>query len=242
MIAGVAVGLAVIVVAVAVALLPAFRPAAEREETDEAGLAATRPRDFAPTPVVLTPASSPIPLPTATPMPIPTADPSLTFTDIGSIIRFANSLMFLEMRQRNIIRDYRIYNVDFLTRWIGENYSGAEELLEKQHKLLADVRRIRAPDIEGAAVSLSMYEESMKEGVEAFEGLLTALEPLNEAGISVVAGIRTGMLPNIGINDGLSRSAMTRRDARERLEKLVNRAGLVLGDVESTRRGGSEDL
>ena len=51
-----------------------------------------------------------------------------------------------------------------------------------------------------------------------------------------------GMLPNIGINEGLSRSAMTRRDARERLEALVNRAGLVLGDVESTRRGASEDL
>ena len=242
MIAGVALGLAVILVMLAVFLLPTFRPAAEREESDETGMAATRPRDFAPTPVVLTPASSLTVLPTATPRPVPTADPSLTSAEIASIISFANSLMFLEMRQRNLIRDYRIYNIDFLTRWIGENYAGAEALLEQQRRILVDVREIEAPDIEGAAEALSLYEESMEEGEEAFRRLLIALGPLNEAGISVVAGIRTGMLPNIGTNDGLSRSAMTRLNARGRLEVLVNRTGLVLGDVESTRRGGSEDL
>ena len=242
-IAGVAAGLVVVGVALVVVLLPTFRPAAEPQESAGTGMAATRPRDFAPTPLVVpTPTPYPSPLSTATPRPVPTADPSLTPAEIASIISFANSLMFLEVRQRNIIRDYRIYNIDFLTRWIGETYAGAEDLLEKQHRLLVDVRRIEAPDIEGAPVSLSLYEKSMEEGAEAFERLLTALGPLNQAGISVVGGIRMGMLPNIGINEGLSRSAMTRRDAREMLEVLVNRTGLVLGDVESTRRGGSEDL
>ena len=193
-------------------------------------------------PLVLSPTPQPSPIPTPTPRPVPTADPSLTIDEIASIMKFANNLMFLEMRQRNIVRDYRIYNIEFLTRWIGESYSGAEALLESQRRLLNDVRKVEAPDIEGAAVSLSLYVDSMEEGVEAFERLLAALGPLNEAGVSVVGGIRMGMLPNIGINEGLSRSAMTRRDARERLEALVNRAGLVLGDVESTRRGASEDL
>ena len=150
--------------------------------------------------------------------------------------------MFLEMRQRNLIRDYRIYNIDFLTRWIGENYAGAEVLLERQRRILNDIREIEAPDIEGAAEALSLYQKSMEEGEEAFERLLIALGPLNRAGISVVAGIRTGMLPNIGTNERLSRSAMTRLDARGRLEVLVNRTGLVLGDVESTRSGGSENF
>ncbi len=150
--------------------------------------------------------------------------------------------MFLEMRQRNLIREYRIYNIDFLTRWIGENYAGAEALLERQRRILNDIREIEAPDIEGAAEALSLYQKSMEEGEEAFQRLLIALGPLNEAGISVVAGIRTGMLPNIGTNALLSRSAMTRLDARGRLEVLVNRTGLVLGDVESTRSGGSENF
>ena len=241
-IAGAAAGLVALAAALAVVLLPTFDSSTQPEDAAGSGMAATRPRDFAPTPLVLSPTPQPSPIPTPTPRPVPTADPSLTIDEIASIIKFANSLMFLEMRQRNIVRDYRIYNIEFLTRWIGESYSGAEALLESQRRLLADVHKVEAPDIEGAAVSLSLYVDSMEEGVEAFERLLAALGPLNEAGVSVVGGIRMGMLPNIGINEGLSRSAMTRRDARERLEALVNRAGLVLGDVESTRRGASDDL
>ena len=244
-IGGVVGGLAVVGIVLVVVLLPGLGSTTGPQGSGEPGMAATRPRDFAPTPIVLTPTPYPTlssVLPTATPRPIPTADPSLTTAEIASIISFANSLMFLEMRQRIIIRDYRTYNIDFLTRWIGETYAGAEQLLEKQNRLLADVRKIEAPQIEGAAVSLSLYEQSMEEGLEAFERLVTALGPLNEAGVSVVGGIRLGMLPNIGINEGLSRSAMTRRDARARLEVMVNRAGLVLGDVESTRRGGTEEF
>ncbi|MYB48253.1 MAG: hypothetical protein F4X72_03115 [Dehalococcoidia bacterium] len=243
-IAGVAVGLAVIAVAVAVVLLPTFRPAAGPEETDEPGWAATRPRDFAPTPIVPTPTPYPTPTPaaTATPRPIPTADPSITTAEIASIIYFANSIMFIERRQRLIIRDYRYYNIDLLTRWIGESVAGAEDLLERQRKLLAEYHKIRPPDIEGAAEVLDLYVDSAEEGVETFDRLVVALEPLHVAGISVVGGIRTGMLPNIGVSEGLARSAMTRIEARELLEAIVNRAGLTLGDVEWLRSPDAEDI
>ena len=234
-----AVGVLVVAGAVlAVLLWPTSGDTTDQVQPDNStAMDAARPRDFVPTATPI-----PTPIPTATPKPVPTADPSLTTEEVASIIAFANSIMFLEMRQRSLIREYRIYNIDFLTRWIGENYAGAEALLERQRRILNDVREIEAPDIEGAAGALSLYEESMEEGEEAFQRLLIALGPLNEAGISVVAGIRTGMLPNIGTNALLSRSAMTRLDARARLETLVNRTGLVLGDVESTRSGGSEDL
>ena len=237
-IAGVAGTFVAAAAVLAALLLTTSGESTEMEEPDNStAMSAARPRDFVPTATPF-----PTPIPTATPKPVPTADPSLTTEEVASIIAFANSIMFLEMRQRNLIREYRIYNIDFLTRWIGENYAGAEALLERQRRILNDIREIEAPDIEGAAESLSLYEKSMVEGEEAFQRLLTALVPLNKAGISVVAGIRTGMLPNIGTNERLSRSAMTRLDARGRLEVLVNRTGLVLGDVESTRSGGSEDF
>ena len=242
-IAGVA-GLAVVAVAVAVVLLPTFRPVAGPEETDEPGWAATRPRDFAPTPIVPTPTPYPTPAAPApaTPRPIPTADPSITTAEIASIIYFANSIMFIERRQRLIIRDYRYYNIDLLTRWIGESVAGAEDLLDRQRKLLVEYREISPPDIEGASTVLGLYVDSAEEGVETFERLVVALEPLHVAGISVVGGIRTGMLPNIGVSEGLARSAMARIEARERLEVIVNRAGLTLGDVEWLRSPDAEDL
>ena len=238
-IAGV-VGLAVIAIAVAVVVLPIFRPAAESEESGEPSMAATRPRDFAPTPIVPTP--TPYPAATATPMPIPTVDPSITTAEIASIIYFANSIMFIERRQRLIIRDYRYYNIDLLTRWIGESVAGAEDLLEQQRKLLAEYHEIRPPDIDGAEAVLALYVDSAEVGVETFERLVKALEPLHQAGASVVFGIRSGMLPNIGVNDGLARSAMTRQQAREGLEVIVNRAGLTLGDVEWLRSPDAEDI
>ena len=241
--AGVAVGLAVIVVAVAVVVLPIFRPAAESQETGEPSMGATRPRDFAPTPiVVLTPTPYPTPAAAATPRPIPTVDPSITTAEIASIIYFANSIMFIERRQRLIIRDYRYYNIDLLTRWIGESVAGAEDLLDRQRKLLAEYHKIRPPDIDGAEAVLALYVDSAEVGVETFERLVKALEPLHQAGASVVFGIRSGMLPNIGVNDGLARSAMTRQEAREGLEVIVNRAGLTLGDVEWLRSPDAEDI
>lgn len=237
-IAGAAGTLVLVGAVLAVVILTTSGDSTEMDEPDNStAMNAARPRDFVPTATPF-----PTPIPTATPKPVPTADPSLTTEEVASIIAFANSIMFLEMRQRNLIREYRIYNIDFLTRWIGENYTGAEALLERQRRILNDIREIEAPDIEGAAEALSLYQKSMEEGEEAFQRLLIALGPLNEAGISVVAGIRTGMLPNIGTNALLSRSAMTRLDARGRLEVLVNRTGLVLGDVESTRSGGGEDF
>ncbi len=243
-IAGVAAGLvAVGAVLVVVVLLPTFRPATEPQESGDTGMAATRPRDFAPTPIVVTtPTPHPTPALTATPMPIPTADPSMTTSELASIITFANSIMFLERRQRNIIRDYRYYDIDLLTRWIGESVLGAEDLLYRQRKLLAEYREISPPDIEDATTVIELYVDSAEEGVETFERLVKALEPLHVAGISVVGGIRTGMLPNIGVSSGLSRSAMIRRDARERLEAIVNRAGLTLGDVEWLRSPDPEDI
>ena len=243
-IAGVAVGLAVIAVALAVVVLPILSPATEPQEADGTAMDATRPRDFAPTPLVPTPTPYPTPAApaTATPRPFPTADPSITTAEIASIIYFANSIMFIERRQRLIIRDYRYYNIDLLTRWIGESVAGAEDLLDRQRKLLAEYREISPPDIEGASTVLGLYVDSAEEGVETFERLVVALEPLHVAGISVVGGIRTGMLPNIGVSEGLARSAMTRIEARERLEAIVNRAGLTLGDVEWLRSPDSEDL
>ena len=241
-IAGVAVGLLVIGVVLAVVLLPTFRPSTEGQESSGTAMGATRPRDFAPTPLALTPAPYSTPIPTATARPIPTADPSMTTAEIASIISFANSIMFLERRQRILIREYRYYDIDLLTRWIGESVAGAEDLLERQRKLLDEYRRIQPPDIEGAATVLELYVDSTEEGVQTFDRLVKALGPLNEAGTSVVVGIRTGMLPNIGVNDGLARSAMIRRDARERLEVIVNRAGLTLGDVEWLRSPDAEDV
>ena len=241
-IAGATVGLVVVGVALAVLFLPIFKPSTEGQESSGTAMDATRPRDLAPTTLVLTPAPYPSPLPTATPRPIPTADPSLTTAEVASIIRFANSLMFLEMRQRNLIRDYRIYDIDLLTRWIGESIAGAEDLLEKQRRILNDFRTIEGPDLEGADMVLSLYEDSIVEGVETFERLVDALQPLDMAGISVVGGIRTGMLPNIGVSDGLSRSAMARIAARKRLEWMVNRAGLTLGDVQNPRSPDAEDI
>ena len=242
-IAGVGGGLAVVVVTLVFVLVPIFRPATEPQEVSESAMDATRPRDFAPTPLVVpTPTPYPSPAVTATPRPIPTADPSMTTAELASIISFANSIMFIERRQRNIIRDYRYYNIDLLTRWIGESVAGAEDLLERQRKLLAEYRQISPPDIEDAPEVLGLYVDSAEEGVETFERLVKALEPLHVAGISVVGGIRTGMLPNIGVSEGLARSAMTRIEARERLEVIVNRAGLTLGDVEWLRSPDAEDL
>ena len=129
-----------------------------------------------------------------------------------------------------------------LTRWIGESVAGAEDLLERQRKLLAEYHKIRPPDIEGATEVLDLYVDSAEEGVETFDRLVVALEPLHVAGISVVGGIRTGMLPNIGVSEGLARSAMARIEARERLEAIVNRAGLTLGDVEWLRSPDAEDI
>ena len=241
-IAGVGGGLAVVVVTLVFVLVPIFRPASEPQEVSGSAMDATRPRDFAPTPLVPTPTPYPTPAVTATPRPIPTADPSMTTAELASIISFANSIMFIERRQRNIIRDYRYYNIDLLTRWIGESVAGAEDLLERQRKLLVEYRQISPPDIEDAPEVLGLYVDSAEEGVETFERLVKALEPLHVAGISVVGGIRTGMLPNIGVSEGLARSAMTRIEARERLEVIVNRAGLTLGDVEWLRSPDAEDL
>ena len=166
----------------------------------------------------------------------------MTTAEIASIIMFANSIMFLERRQRNLIRDYRYFDIDLLTRWIGESVAGAEDLLERQRRLLVEYREIRPPDIEGATTVLELYVDSTEEGVETFERLVDALWPLNVVGISVVGGIRTGMLPNIGVSDGLARSSMIRIEARERLEFIVNQAGLTLGDVEWLRSPDAEDL
>ena len=175
-------------------------------------------------------------------MPIPTADPSITTAEIANIIYFANSIMFIERRQRLIIRDYRNYDIELLTRWIGESVAGAEDLLDRQRRLLAEYHGIRPPDIDGAEAVLALYVDSAEVGVETFERLVKALEPLHQAGASVVFGIRSGMLPNIGVSEGLARSAMTRQKARERLEVIVNRAGLTLGDVEWLRSPDAEDI
>ncbi len=235
-------GLAAVVVVGAVALPPMFRPASVDQKGGGDVMEATRPRDLAPTPMFPTPSPYSTPTPTATPRVIPTADPSLTSEELASIISFANSIMFIERRQRIIIRDYRYYDIDLLTRWIGESVRGAEDLLDRQRRLLVEYREIRAPDIEGASVALGLYVESAEEGVETFERLVVALEPLHVAGVSVVGGIRTGMLPNIGVSQGLSRSAMIRQEARERLESIVNRAGLTLGEADWLRGPDAEDL
>ena len=126
-IAGGAVALVAVGIVLGVLLLPTFRPSTEGQESSGTAMDATRPRDLAPTPLALTPAPYPSPLPTATPRPIPTADPSMTTAEIASIIMFANSIMFLERRQRNLIRDYRYFDIDLLTRWIGESVAGAED-------------------------------------------------------------------------------------------------------------------
>lgn len=229
-------------VVVGAAFALALRPSAERQEAREAATNATRPRDLAPAQPAWTAPSTPSPVPTATPRPLPDIDPSLTLAEMADMIRFASWLLSVETRQRGIVRDYRIYDVELLTRWIGESFTGAETLLDRQRGLLEEVRAIEGPEIEGADGVLSLYEDSLEEGVGAFERLVDALHPLHEAGVSVVVGIRTGMLPNMRIQAGLSRSAMARRDARERLESFVNRAGLTLGDVEKTRGPDGEDI
>ena len=241
-IAGAAAGLVVLGVVLVVVLLPTFRPSSEGQESTGQAMDATRPRDFAPTPLAMTPAPYSSPIPTATPRPIPTADPSMTTAELASIIMFANSIMFLERRQRILIRDYRFYDIDLLTRWIGESVAGAEDLLERQRRLLDEYRKISPPDIEGATTVLELYVDSTEEGVATFERLVEALEPLHVAGTSVVVGIRSGMLPNIGVSGGLARSAMARIAARKRLEWMVNRAGLTLGDVQNPRSPDAEDI
>ena len=241
-IAGGAVALVAVGAVLVVLLLPSFRSSPENQETGGTAMDAARPRDFAPTPLFMTPTPYPSPLSTATPRPIPTADPSLTTAELASIIMFANSIMFLERRQRNLIRDYRYYDIDLLTRWIGDSVEGAEELLDRQRNLLAEYRKIRTQDVEGAEAVLELYVEATQESVATFERLIEALGPLYDAGTSVVVGIRTGMLPNIGVSRGLSRSAMIRMEGREGLEVIVNRAGLTLGDVEWLRSPDAEDL
>ncbi len=197
-------------------------------------LDATRPGDVVvalPTPTTV---PEPTPSPTATPKPIPVLDPSLTTEEIDITIRFAHEMLNLETKQRRINRDYRLYDIELLSRWVGESYTGAEELLARQQALLEELRSVE-PTVEQAVVVLALYEDSVREEADAFEGLVAALHPLNEAGVSVVAGIRTGMLTYFGASEGLSRAAMVRRAAREELELLVNRAGVTLEELETSR-------
>lgn len=197
-----------------------------------AALDATRPSDVILVLSTPTPRPEPTPLPTATPRPIPVSDPSLTAEEIDDTLRFAHEMLDFEAKQRQINRDYRLYNVDLLSRWVGESYSGAEVLLVRQLALLDDLGSVEQ-SVEQEAVVLAMYEDSVREEAEAFEGLVAALHPLNEAGVSIVAGIRTGMLTYFGASEGLSRAAMLRRSAREELELLVSRIGMRLDDLET---------
>lgn len=166
---------------------------------------------------------------------------SLTAEESAEAIRFAGQMLDLEVKQRQIVQDYRMYEIDLLTRWIGDAFAGAETLLERQRGLLGEVRSVDAGQAWAGSVR-ALYEESFEEGVWAFEGMVLALEPLNEAGVSVVFGIRSGMLIHSGASDGLSRSAMSRRSARVELESLLERAGTTLGEIERARDGDSRDL
>lgn len=168
-------------------------------------------------------------------------EPSLTAEESVEAILFADRMLDLEVKQRQIVHDYRMYEIDLLTRWIGDSVAGAEALLERQRGLLGEVRSVDVGQAWAGSVR-ALYEESFEEGVWAFEGMVLALEPLNEAGVSVAFGIRSGMLIHSGASDGLSRSAMSRRSARAELESLLVRAGTTLGEIERARDGGTGDL
>lgn len=168
-------------------------------------------------------------------------EPSLTAEESVEAILFADRMLDLEVKQRQIVHDYRMYEIDLLTRWIGDSVAGAEALLERQRGLLGEVRSVDVGQAWAGSVR-ALYEESFEEGVWAFEGMVLALEPLNEAGVSVAFGIRSGMLIHSGASDGLSRSAMSRRSARAELESLLVRAGTTLGEIERARDGSTGDL
>ena len=170
---------------------------------------------------------------------IPALERSLTAEETADAARFAGRMLDLEVKQRQIIRDYRMYEIDLLTRWIGDSFAGAQALLERQRNLLREVRSVDAPEAEGAGGVRALYEESFEEGLWAFEDVVAALEPLNEAGVSVAFGIRSGMLSHSGASDGLSRSAMSRLAARAELESLAASAGTTLEDIERTRVGSA---
>lgn len=173
---------------------------------------------------------------------IPALQRSLTAEEAADAARFAGRMLDLEVKQRQIIRDYRMYEIDLLTRWIGDSFAGAQALLERQRNLLREVRSVDAPEAEGAGGVRAMYEESFEEGLWAFEDVVAALEPLNEAGVSVAFGIRSGMLSHSGVSNGLSRSAMARLAARAELESLAARAGTTLEDIERARVGSAGGL
>ena len=167
---------------------------------------------------------------------------SLTAGEAADAVRFAGRMLDLEVKQRQIVRDYRMYEIDLLTRWIGDSFAGAQALLERQRDLLREVRSVDAAGAEGAGGVRALYEESFEEGLWAFEDVVAALEPLNEAGVSVAFGIRSGMLSHSGASDGLSRSAMARLAARAELELLAVRAGTTLEDIERARVGSAGGL
>lgn len=167
---------------------------------------------------------------------------SLTAEEAADAARFAGRMLDLEVKQRQIVRDYRMYEIDLLTRWIGDSFAGAQALLERQRDLLREVRSVDAPGADGAGGVRALYEESFEEGLWAFEDVVAALEPLNEAGVSVAFGIRSGMLSHSGASDGLSRSAMARLAARAELELLAVRAGTTLEDIERARVGSAGGL
>lgn len=170
---------------------------------------------------------------------VPAPGRVLTAEEAADAARFAGRMLDLEVKQRQIIRDYRMYEIDLLTRWIGDSFAGAQALLERQRNLLHEVRSVDAPEAEGAGGVRALYEESFEEGLWAFEDVVAALEPLNEAGVSVAFGIRSGMLSHSGASNGLSRSAMARLAARAELESLAARAGTTLEDIERARVGSA---
>lgn len=173
---------------------------------------------------------------------VPALERSLTAEEAAEAARFAGRMLDLEVKQRQIVHDYRMYEIDLLTRWIGDSFAGAKALLGRQRDLLREVRAVDAPAASGAGGVRALYVESFEEGLWAFEDVVAALEPLNEAGVSVAFGIRSGMLSHSGASDGLSRSAMARLAARAELESLAARAGTTLEDIERARVGGAGGL
>ena len=211
----------------AVVLWPSSEVSVEQRESRAAAFDATRPKDVLAVRPTATARAEPTPNPTATPKPLPTLDPALTAEEVDSTIRFAQMMLEFETKQRQINRDYRFYDIEILTRWVGDSLIGAEVLLERQRELLGEVRLVE-PSIEQATVVLALYEDSAQEEVDAFANLVAALDPLNDAGISMVVGIRSGMITQMGAFDGLSRAGMFRIRAREQLELLLNRVGTSL--------------
>lgn len=173
---------------------------------------------------------------------VPALERSLTAEEAAEAARFAGRMLDLEVKQRQIVHDYRMYEIDLLTRWIGDSFAGAKALMGRQRDLLREVRSVDVPAAAGAGGVRALYVESFEEGLWAFEDVVAALEPLNEAGVSVAFGIRSGMLSHSGASDGLSRSAMARLAARAELESLAARAGTTLEDIERARVGGAEGL